>query len=924
MLGVRPKRADGSTPLVDVVQSDDDPAGTDSLDQRGNVSDNHGDAVCLCLGDHSRAVVDLVRHHEDPRISIEAGAGRLRSPELDVRKLGNVLLDRVDRITTKWPGLLHDKGHVRQRGGGLPDGFDPSALNRVDGERRTPRRLNPRCVDLYDAREHWTFEPQRLDPLRETGCVRHHGVGRRTSSLEVVQSLLLADVKDATDPACSALRSDLPPRETQHAAADDEVGSEGRDHVRSTVLGDRRRKMAEAVDQRCRRSAAGAALEPSDHRRSGTVAPADLEVGQLLVGPSAQTRRVLEIDEELHLVAALRELGGEFPLAPPGTSNRRPRDEEEPHAGEVTCAATVTRVDASAGLDAPSAPPRRLVGILCTFNRPREVRRFIDVLEEQTRVPDVVVIVDNGGDPELRSFVEARDPSRRPELRYVDPGENVGPAGAFSLGLRELAGSVASDDLVVHFDDDDPPVERHQLAALCAELETATQRDALVAGIGLSGGRLRRTTGTIAPVSGVERVEAVDHLHGGYLPVYRARALFETGGNDASFFYGFEELELGRRLTQHGFKLLVFNQLMSEHEDRYRKRDKRCIPNRRINEADLDWSRFHKERNLIRVLRREGAWWAIATTVFVRHLAKPVLATRRQPLAAVRRLILGVRATIAGVTDRGGVDRHYPPPDRSARAGVEAPSWLVPPTQPNPASFQRLRRTSGSLMRELMNLEIEQVDLVGRVLDVGGGRSASYAELLRGSQSIASVNIDPSIEPTVVADLGEPLPFPDAAFDTAISFNTLEHLADDQFALNEMFRVLKPGGTAHILVPFLYRVHGHPYDFHRHTARGWNTMLRNAGVPDEAQQIRPLVWDPFATAWALADLAPLGRSWWRVRRVVRPLVLLRPLLGNRIDRRLREVESEVIADYALAYAIRASKTEVDLVHDGRKEDHAHG
>jgi SAM-dependent methyltransferase len=210
-------------------------------------------------------------------------------------------------------------------------------------------------------------------------------------------------------------------------------------------------------------------------------------------------------------------------------------------------------------------------------------------------------------------------------------------------------------------------------------------------------------------------------------------------------------------------------------------------------------------------------------------------------------------------------------------------------------------------MRELMNMEIENIGLVGRVLDVGGGARASYSELLHGSTDIISVNIDAEIDPAVLADLAQPLPFRRDEFDTVICFNTLEHLADDQFALSEMVRVLKPGGWLYILVPFLYRVHGHPSDYHRHTAHGWNMMLRHAGLADDCQQIRPIVWDPFSTAWSMVDVAPLGRNWWRLRRYLRPLVLRRPLVMRPIDRRSTEDPVSITSEYALAYSVSARK-----------------
>jgi SAM-dependent methyltransferase len=45
------------------------------------------------------------------------------------------------------------------------------------------------------------------------------------------------------------------------------------------------------------------------------------------------------------------------------------------------------------------------------------------------------------------------------------------------------------------------------------------------------------------------------------------------------------------------------------------------------------------------------------------------------------------------------------------------------------------------------------------------------------------------------------LPFPDATFDRVIASEVLEHVSDDQLALDEVFRVLKPGGTLAATVP---------------------------------------------------------------------------------------------------------------------------
>lgn len=67
------------------------------------------------------------------------------------------------------------------------------------------------------------------------------------------------------------------------------------------------------------------------------------------------------------------------------------------------------------------------------------------------------------------------------------------------------------------------------------------------------------------------------------------------------------------------------------------------------------------------------------------------------------------------------------------------------------------------------------------------------------------VNIDgdPSVHPDIVRDLSRGLPFSDNVAEEVMASHVLEHLSPDDFlfVLSEIYRVLVPGGLAHILVP---------------------------------------------------------------------------------------------------------------------------
>lgn len=119
----------------------------------------------------------------------------------------------------------------------------------------------------------------------------------------------------------------------------------------------------------------------------------------------------------------------------------------------------------------------------------------------------------------------------------------------------------------------------------------------------------------------------------------------------------------------------------------------------------------------------------------------------------------------------------------------------------------------------------------GRVLDVGCGQKP-YLGMLSVSSYIGLEIDTPENRRGKRADAfydGTHFPFDSGEFDSVLCNQVLEHVFEPDMFIAEVHRVLKPGGTLVLTVPFVWDEHEQPYDYARYSSFGLRHLLSKHG-----------------------------------------------------------------------------------------------
>src|SRR3989339_610623 len=172
----------------------------------------------------------------------------------------------------------------------------------------------------------------------------------------------------------------------------------------------------------------------------------------------------------------------------------------------------------------------------------------------------------------------------------------------------------------------------------------------------------------------------------------------------------------------------------------------------------------------------------------------------------------------------------------------------------------------------------------GTVVDVGAGSSPYRKFIVCDRYVYLDIENRTGRPEIIISDLNQKIMLKDGFADCVVCTEVLEHIKKPQNAVNEVYRILKPGVMLVLTTPMVWPLHEAPNDFYRYTQYGLEGLLKEAGFSDIS--IRPS--NGYIYSLIQLSVINLRNPFWK------PLVLVLNICAILFERYDRNFEMSIV------------------------------
>lgn len=122
------------------------------------------------------------------------------------------------------------------------------------------------------------------------------------------------------------------------------------------------------------------------------------------------------------------------------------------------------------------------------------------------------------------------------------------------------------------------------------------------------------------------------------------------------------------------------------------------------------------------------------------------------------------------------------------------------------------------------------------VVCMGSGEEEEYKKLFSNYNDIIRIGLAHNGNVDIFGDAMD-FPVKDNSVDLIVSSSVLEHVINPEKCVNEIFRILKPGGKIYAEIPFMRTFHMAPIDYQRYTYEGIEQLFKRHGFEMEKKGV---------------------------------------------------------------------------------------